>query len=226
MKHCKFCNCDVEDKKVHCPLCSKCLDETKVKAGMSNKSAIYPNYTKVKPDMTKTIVRTLTNSLLILTIICFAIDLMLNYKVTFSLIVGIGFLLAYFAILRPIKKYMSLENVIITLSIFVPPFLLFIELYTHTFGWGVNIAVPALLFGLSLASFIFMLIKGYMDGDMLKPIVVNVLLNALLLLLLFLFKQYTLISIIAFWANVAMILFTLVFKFKFASKSITKQFRI
>ena len=44
MKHCKFCNIDIEEKKVHCPLCGKCVDEEKVKSGMVNHSDIYPDY--------------------------------------------------------------------------------------------------------------------------------------------------------------------------------------
>ena len=48
----------------------------------------------------------------------------------------------------------------------------------------------------------------------------------ILLVLLFIFKQPTLITIISFLLNIAIVLFVLIFKFKIASKSIKKEFRI
>ena len=44
MKHCNNCNVDVEDKKVHCPLCGKCIDDESAKLGIGNHSDIYPDF--------------------------------------------------------------------------------------------------------------------------------------------------------------------------------------
>lgn len=224
MKHCNFCNCGIEDKKVHCPLCGKCLDEEKVKNGIVNHSDIYPDY-QIKSNKTNLICKIIANSLFILTIICLAVDLLVNYKVGFSLIIIIAFFYSYFAIIRPVKKRMPMENFCIQLSIFTPLLLLFIELYTKTYGWGINIATPSFWVGLSIASVLLMFIKGFVDVDMLKPIIINCILSAILLILLFCFKQHTLIASISFVCHLAIISFVLVFKFKIASKSIKKEFR-
>ncbi|MBQ8748905.1 MAG: hypothetical protein IJZ29_00330 [Clostridia bacterium] len=224
MKHCKFCNINIENKKVHCPLCGKCLDEEKVKSGIVNHSDIYPDNV-VKSNLTNVICKIFTSSLFVLTLLCLGIDLLVNYKVSFSLIVIIGFIYSYFVIFRPIRKNMPLENFFVYLSFFTPLFILFIELYTKTFGWGVNITVPALLLGLSVASLIIISVKGFADLDMIKPIIINTLLITVLLILLFIFKQPTLITIISFLLNIAIVLFVLIFRFKLASKSIKKEFR-
>ncbi|MGN1227061.1 MAG: DUF6320 domain-containing protein, partial [Christensenellales bacterium] len=143
MKHCKFCNVDIEEKKVHCPLCGKCVDEEKVKSGMVNHSDIYPDY-HIKSNKTNLICKIISNSLFVLCLICLAIDLFINYTVSFSLIVFIGFICTYFAVLRPIKKNIPIETAISLISIFASLFILFIELYTNSYGWGVNITVPSI----------------------------------------------------------------------------------
>lgn len=224
MKYCNFCNVNIEDKKVHCPLCGKCLDEDKVKKGIVNHSSIYPDY-QIKSNKINLICKIVANSLFILTLICLAIDLLVNYSVGFSLIIVISFFYCYFALIRPLKKRMPMENIFIQLSFFTPLLLLFIELYTKTFGWGINIATPSFLVGISIASVIMMFCKGFTDFDMLKPIIINCILTGVLLILLFAFKQPTLIASISFICSLAIILFMLVFKFKIASKSIKKEFR-
>ena len=121
---------------------------------------------------------------------------------------------------------MPIETAISLVSIFASLFILFIELYTNSYGWGVNITVPSIWLGLSITSVILMLIKGFVDFDMLKPVIINGALTTILLVLLFIFKQPTLITIISFLLNIAIVLFVLIFKFKIASKSIKKEFRI
>ena len=126
MKYCKFCNVYNEDKKVHCPLCGKCLDEEKVKIGIVNHSDYYPDNI-IKSNMSNLICKIITGSLFVLTLLCIALDLLINYTVGFSLIVAIGFVFSYFVILRPAKKNMPIENFIINLSFFTPLFILFIS---------------------------------------------------------------------------------------------------
>jgi len=224
MKHCDFCKIDIEDKKIHCPLCGKCLDDEKAKSGIVNHSAIYPDY-QYKSNKKNLICKIITRSLLVLTLLSIIVDLLLNYTISFSLIVVIGYVYAYLVILKPIRRNMPIENFTIQFSLFTPLLLLFIELYTKTYGWGINITVPSLFIGISLFCFIFLISTHFKNFDMLKPIIICLALDALLLILLFIFAQPTLMTIISFLFNLGLVLFLLIFKFRTATKSITKEFR-
>lgn len=226
MKHCNYCNVDVEDQKVHCPLCGKCIDEEKVKTGIVNHSDIYPDYKYKSSHRYKILAcKILSLTLFIISLLCMGIDLFVNSTISFSLIVLVSFIYLHFILLRPLRKNMPLETMLMIISFFTILFVIFLELYTKTFGWGINIAVPSVLAGISLLGFIFMIATRFNDTDMIKPILINLLLNIVLFILLAVFKQPILISVISLFFNLAVVLFVLLFRFKTASKSITKEFR-
>lgn len=224
MKHCNYCNVNVEDRKVHCPLCGKCIDEEKVKLGIKNHSDIYPDYT-INKDMTKLICRLVARSLFILTIISICVDLFVKQELSFSLIVLLSFLCSYFAIITPIRKKMSIDDTLIRLAIASPIALYLMELLTKSFGWGICIVEPSISMGISVACLVLMSVSNFMDYDMLKPLILNGSITLLLLILLIIFDEPTLISIIAFLINLGIVLFVVLFKFKKATKSINKSFR-
>ena len=193
MKHCNFCDVDIEDKKVHCPLCGKCIDEEDAKLGIGNHSDIYPDF-KYTSNHTKVLVcKIITNSLFIATLISIIVDLLINKTMHFSLIVLIAFLCSYFSILRPIRKNMPLETMFISISLFATLFIVFMELYTHTLGWGISYTAPGIFAGLSLVCLIFMIALKFNDTDMIKPVIMNLILDLILLIILLIFKQPTLL---------------------------------
>lgn len=225
MKHCNFCNVDLEDKKVHCPLCGKCIDEESVKKGIVNHSDIYPDFKNNIDHIKLIICKKISNSLLIATLACIGIDLCVNKTMGYSLIVLMAYICLYYSVISPIRKNIPIETMFIFISIYATIFVVFIEFYTKTLGWGICYAVPGLFAGLSLVCIIFMLISKFNNTDMIKPIIINLLLDLVLLIVLLIVKKSILITVLSLLFNLCTILFILVFKFKTASKSITKEFR-
>jgi len=223
MKHCKNCNLDFEDKKVHCPFCGKCIDEQSAKLKYKNHSDIYPDF-KIKSNKKVLICKYIRNILFIATIINMAIDLVVNHTLNYSLNVVVAFLFVDLAVLKPIKSNLPIEKFFGPISFFTPFVFLFIELQSKTFGWGLCITVPSFLAAISLTCFILMLAKKF-DFDMFSPIILNGVYLTILVILALIFNWFNLIINLTFLFVLFMILLTLVLKFKRATKTIKKDFR-
>lgn len=228
MKKCNNCNVNLEDSRVNCPLCGKCVDDNLAKSDEKEKcSAIYPRYNADKHYYGgKRVCDLLIKILFMLGIIILLLDLMTNKTLTYSILVCGSMLYVYLVSLRPIKKRMILEKIFNRLIIYTGLFVLFLELITKSWGWGICIVLPSIYIVFSIVFIILFFAKGAMNYDVYIPFILMVIILAVSSILLIVFNEFKLITIISFLIALAGFLFIFLYKFKKGVKGIHKNFRI
>ena len=219
MKHCDFCNVDIIDKKSNCPLCGKSLDNE-----AANKNKFYPQYA-FEPDRREPAIKILEKLSLLAVVLSMAVNLFTDHTISWALYVIIGFFLLYVLILRPIRKQYSLAQILTALVFYLTAFMLFLELYTHTWGWGVMYAIPFTWLGFAILSGIFTLARGYVNFEMFKPMFMLLLLSLISFILLMCFDCPTVWpTLVAFLVSATEIILMFMFRFKRSVRSIKRDF--
>ncbi len=221
MKHCDFCGVEIEDSKMNCALCGKCIN-----SDAENKNSIFPNY-PILTDKREPVIKILEKLSLLALLLSFAVDLFCTRSITWSLYVFVGLFLDWVLVLRPIKKQFSFAQILTLLSFYLTAFLIFLELYTHTWGWGVMYAIPFMLLGFSVLAGIMTLARGYVDFDMFKPMIMIAFLSCIALILLLCFDCPTVWpTLVTFLFSVSEIILMFMFRFKRSVRSLKKNFGI
>lgn len=220
-KLCENCNIFIEDNKPNCPLCGKCIDEKAEK-----KNNYYPQYSTII-DKREPIIKILEKLLLLALIICVVVDLFFSKTLFWSLYVFIGMVLLYMLVLRPIKKRYSTAQMLSALAFWLTGFIIFLELYTNTWGWGVLYAIPCTWLGLSIISGLLTMIKGYVNFEMFKPLFMLTFLSIVALILLLCFNCVIIWpTLVAFLVSSSVIVLMFMFRFKRSLRSLKKDFGI
>ena len=219
--HCDSCNVEIEESKTNCPLCGKCVSPDTI-----NQNTYFPNYT-ITTDKREPTIKVLEKLSILALLLCFAVDLFCTHTITWSLYVLIGLFLDWVLILRPIKKQFNFAQILTQLSFYLTAFLIFLELYTNTWGWGVMYAIPFMLLGFSVLAGIMTLAHGYVDFEMFKPMIMIAFLMTIALILLLCFNcPVVWPTLVTFLVSISEIILMFMFRFKRSIRSLKKNFGI
>ena len=218
---CPNCGVTVDKTLNHCPLCGKHISAHTVEESQR----VYPVY-KPRLDKREPLTSIFIKLLLLSIVVCMGIDLILNATITFSLYVLIGSLYAILVILLPILKKYSLAKIFTSLAYYTAGVIIFCELITHTWGWGVCYTIPGFWILMAIISGIFMLAFGYVNFGMFRPMLSIAIMSTIALVLLMCFGQVywlMLASTFLSWIEIALMF---MFRFKRSIRTLGKDFRI
>ena len=221
MDNCENCKVEIEDKKSNCPLCGKAVNKDS-----SRNNLYYPQYQPII-DKHEPVVSILQKLALLALFICIIVDLFITKTLGWSLYVVAGVALTVAVVLRAILKKDGIAQVLSRLSFWMTGFLVFIELYTHTWGWGVQYAIPFMWVAICITFGLTILIQGYVNFEMFKPLILILILSVTSFLLLFFLKcdiLWPTLTAVLLSASEFILMF--MFRFKRSIRSLKRDFGI
>ena len=218
MCYCENCKVEVEENKSNCALCGRSITKDP-----ENKNNYYPQYTPVV-DKKEPIVSILQKLALFALVISIIINLFVEQTLSWSLYVLAGIMLCVTIILRAILKKWSVAQVCSSLAFWLSGFLIFIEFYTQTWGWGVIYAVPSLWLAICVFFAITIFVRGYVDFEMFKPLILITIFSLTLVLVLYLTGFLVLWpSITVMLVSFSEIVLMFMFRFKRSIRSLKRD---
>ncbi len=192
MSRCERCNLEVKGDK-YCPLCGKFVKQTNLQ------EKEYPANVKYFTN-TSYVLRVIFGFLILLNILCGTLELIVtkNFYYTWHLIVPS--LLAVVSIYFPLKKNWSFLAVCSICFFTISGYIIFLENFTNTFGWGVTYAVPLFLLASEIALFLFFAIGGFERVEVFMPILICLILSLGIFL-------YNYLKKFVYWPSASCLLF-------------------
>lgn len=221
MNHCKNCNVDIIEEKSNCVLCGKSLDKT-----TENTNMYYPKYQPVI-DKKEPIVSVLQKLALLGLLICIVVNLFETKTLSWSLYVLGGVMLCVTVILRAFLKKMSIAQVCSRLAFWLSAFLIFIELYTGTWGWGVMYTIPFIWMAICLFFVVSIFVQGFVNFEIFKPLILILIFSVTsFLLLYFLGGEVLWPTLSVLLLSMSEIILMFMFRFKRSIRSLKRDFGI
>lgn len=223
MKHCDKCNVNILDDISNCPLCGRDISN---KNETSQTFLCYPNnkHWSDKRNLTANMFLWL---LIIGTIISGVIELLIFKQYKYNFYVLTGTMIAIFDIILPIKYRWSFNAISIVATLTLCAYILFLELFTQTFGWGVYYVIPLFLLFMTLYSLTIVLIRNYYKRF---EFVISLLIITVISIVLFLYnyisKGIVWPSLVTFLTSITCFVFILIFRFKKVKQALEKSFFI
>lgn len=219
METCENCGVEIMDKKSNCPLCGKATNKS-----ASNKNLYYPEYAPLT-DRREPIASVLQKLSILALLICIIVDLFVTKTLGWSLYVLAGVMLCVAVVTRAILKKDGIAAILSRLSFWIAGFLVFIELYTGTWGWGVQYAIPGLWGAICVTFGLIILIQGYVNFEMFKPLILILLLSLTSFLLLFFLKCDILWpTLVALLLAASEFILMFMFRFRRSVRSLKRDF--
>ena len=220
--YCDICNVELDAKLINCPICGRNINN--YSNPVHSSTSTYPKTKTIsnKPSLTQI----LRISLLCLLFIGIAIEFFLTNAVYYSWYGILGFLFVNFAIILPIKHKFSLSTINIILLISTISYLLFIELFSNSLGWGVQYTIPFILIAFCVYNVILMVSKGYLNFDFLLPILLSSLISTIILIICYVNKFILWANLSAFLLTWVITLFLILLKYKKFKNNIKKKFHL
>ncbi|MBR4124542.1 MAG: hypothetical protein IKR12_03115 [Clostridia bacterium] len=223
MKHCDKCDVSIIDDISNCPLCGRDISDNQQ---VSQTFLCYPN-NKTRNDKRNMAMNWLFWIVVVGTIISGIVELLIFKHYRYNFYVLTGAFLAIINIILPIKYRWSFSAISIVASLTLCAYILFLELFTHSFGWGVYYVIPLFLLFMTLYSLTIILIRNYYKRF---EFVISLIIFSVLSLVLFLYnylsKGIIWPSLVAFLTSVTCFIFLLIFRFKKVKQALEKSFFI
>lgn len=223
MKHCDKCDVNILDDISNCPLCGRDISN---KAETSQNFLCYPNNKQWK-DRRNLIVNIFLWFVIIGTVLSGVVELLIFKQYRYNFYVLTGATLAVVDIILPIKYRWSFNAISIVASLTLCAYILFLELFTGSFGWGVYYVIPLFLLFMTLYSLTIILIRNYYKRF---EFVISLLIITILSIALFLYnyisKGVVWPSLVIFLTSVTCFVFLLIFRFRKVKQALEKSFFI
>ena len=221
MKHCDRCGVDIIDDVNHCALCGRNVSKEPV---INETFACFPD-NKTWQSKRKFITNLLLLSIFIGTIITTFLDLFLHKAITYSPFVWTGAALAIVDIVLPIKNYWSFPVVSTVVAVSICGYILFLEFFTHTFGWGLVYVIPFFLLAMTLYSFLIIVIRNYFKGlEFVIPLLIFMILSIAVFFVNYFCGFVAWPALVCGITSVVCFVFFLVFKFRRVQQEFKKSF--
>ena len=222
MLHCDKCNVDIADDINNCPLCGRDLENK----SETESFKCYPD-NKIWISKRNLLVKSLFWFTIIGVIISVFLELLFFNRLWYNWYVITGEALFLINVVAPLKFRWSFSAISLIVSITICLYVLFLELFTNSFGWGLNYAIPMFLLFCTLYTTMIIVTRNYYQG---YDFVVCLLVLAILSVALFL---YNILSggivwpaLVAFLTSVTCFISFLIFRFKKVKGQIEKKFFI
>lgn len=222
MRHCDKCEVDIADDITNCPLCGRDVSNNQ----SETKLLCYPN-NKVWKHKRNFVMNFLLWIVIIGTVLTISVELIIFHKLHFSYYVLTGAILAIFDIILPIKKRWCFSAVNAVVGVSICLYLIFLELFTHTFGWGLNYAEPFFILFMSLYSTIIIFARNYYKGfEFIVPLIIFLIISTIVFIVNISMHFVLWPSLVAFLTSITCFVFVLIFKFKRVKQELQKSFFI
>lgn len=219
---CDNCKVSIDNHISNCPLCGKCVSE-KEKNLLTTQTTTYPSVSNLN-NKKMAIIKLISCSLFLATAVLFAIEFFVTKSIRLSFYFLASYLLFQFAVLIPIKHNFSLATSSILALLFLQCYILFIELYSHTFGWGVTYVMPLIALAYSIYNGVLIVAKGYFNFEYFLPICFSGAISIVFFLVNYLNSWKFWPSLAAMLFSCVIVLLIIFFKNKRLKKSIEKKF--
>lgn len=221
MKRCEKCGVDIADMINHCPVCGKALEPAQTD---SQQFANYPN-NKIWIDRRNLVLKILLFIALAGTILSIAVDLFFNRTLAFSWYVITGFALFFVCIYLPLKKHWSFSTSSTVVGITLCAYIVFLELYTQTFGWGVNYVLPFFLLAMSAYCCVIVFSRNYFKGfEFFFPLSIYAFLSTANFVVCYCLNLVIWPSFSCFLASITMVALSFVFRYRKVKRELEKSF--
>src|SRR5574344_885147 len=225
MRFCDKCKVNIADELNNCPLCGRDIS-LKKNEETSQSFLCYPD-NKIWVDKRNFALKIVLWSVIFATLLsCFAeIFLLKTFHYNFYVLTGL--FLFIFDIILPLKNHWSFASVSTVAGVSICLYILFIELFTNTFGWGLNYAIPFGLLFMSIYSTTIIFVRNYYQGI---EFVISLLIFSILSIAVFLYNTFSAgvvwRSLVSFLTSLTCFIFFLCFKFKRVKQAFKKSFFI
>ena len=218
MGKCDRCNLEVKGD-TYCPLCGKFVNKNK------GHDREYP--TQINRKINKPyVLRVIFGLLLLVNILVIALELITAKSFYYSWHIIVPSMFVLIAIYFPLKKNWGLMGACCICIFALSGYIIFLENFTKTVGWGLNYVVPLFLLSVEIGAFIILAISKFERIEVQLPLLICVLFSLAIFLYVYL-KQ------LVYWpATCALlfgfaVLFTIfIVKNRRAKKSLQKSFHI
>jgi hypothetical protein len=220
---CNQCNVQLEDTISHCPLCGKCINVEQINSVVKHEH--FPN-DKVFQSKKQKAFKALTCFLLLGNVISLFVELLLFQTVSWSLHILVASVFSYVGILRPLHQNWRLVNYHSIFYIMFALYILFLELYTNSFGWGFSYVIPLFALAFSLYNFILILSNIKHRFDYILPMLILLTISTVSFAINYV-NSYTLWpSLSSFLTSISLTFISFIFHSNKILKALAKKFHI
>lgn len=220
---CDKCNVQLNSYEAYCPLCGRCVNEENI--GVTPSYNNFPSgdtFKKRRNNAFKLII----GLLLIGTLLSVLSELIIYKTIDFNYYVITGILFLLIGVIYPIKNNWTLVNYHSIFYFTFSAYILFIETYTGSFGWGLVYVIPLFALGLSLYNFFMVLSNLNTRSEYILPMFILTFISTISLI-----ANYNITSIIwpslsAFFASVAFTLILMLVRAPKIFKFLKQKFHI
>lgn len=217
MNRCDRCNVDVKTSS-NCPICGRYCGEDFI-------AREYPVYTKNR-QISGFVVHTIFWVLLVIAITLTVCEILFMKKFDISLYFIVSMVAIDISVLLPIKHHWSFNGSISIVSIIICGLVIFVELYSKTFGWGVYYAIPFFILAITIYCLLTIIIKKYDKLDCLISLFILALISTALFVYNLVANGVLWPSISVFFATWGIIGTLFVLINKKTKKEIAKSFHV
>ena len=222
MKYCDKCKINVEEHLNYCPLCGRCVS----KDGESKN--IVQNYPLVQKPKSNNhfVVHLCLWVLILLNILTLGLEVVLADNINYfwhTLSISIVLI---FGVLLPLKHNWSINSIITVLMVFLSGYMLFLELYTNSYGWGVQYAIPLFIFAVANFEIITICMKKLNRLEQVIALFVCFFMELGLFLYNYLTKAVAWPSLVGTFETFAFLFILFVIRYKKTKKELQKSFHI
>lgn len=216
MGKCSRCNLNVSGDKF-CPLCGKRVNDSA--------NHLYP--TNVNRKINKTyVLRVVFGLLLLINVLVVALELIITKNFYYSLHILVPSLLVLISIYFPLKKSWGFFAACCICIFTISGYIIFLENFTKTTGWGFNIVVPLFLLLGEIVSFLILTISKFEKVEVFLPVLICTIFSFIIFLIVYLKKIIYWPAAAAFLFGFAILFTIFVVKNRRAKKSLQKSFHV
>lgn len=217
MQKCERCNLEVKGDK-YCPLCGKFVNGVSVERE-------YP-LNIVKKINKRYVLRVIFGLLLMLNFLAVALELIITKRFYYGWQIIVPSVLVLICVYFPLKKNWGIFGACPFAILAVSGYVIFLENFTHSVGWGVNYVVPLFLLGVELSGFLILVISKFEKVDVFLPILICFIVSLGIFLYVYLKKFIYWPATVALLFGFAVMFTIFVVKNRRAKKSLQKSFHV
>ena len=220
MLHCNNCKIDIADNLQKCPVCEK-----KLKNNLKKQQFVcYPD-NRAWIDKRNNVLKSLAYILTFFSFLCIIVDIIVNKHLSFSFYVLASYVIVMLDIIFPLKKYWSFSSTSTVVGISLSCYVLLVEWFTNSFGWGLNYVVPLFLMFMSIYSSSIIFSRNYYKGfEFALPLIIFNVLALVLFVVSLLLNVILWPSLMCFLTSIILLICVLIFRTKKVRQELEKSF--
>ena len=225
MRHCDKCDVDIADNINNCPLCGRDISPKQDK-DVKQSFVCYPD-NKIWVGKRNFAINLIFWILLVGTAISIFLEVLLFHRFNYNWYVVTGALLLILDVIMPLKYRWSFSFISLLVAISICAYMVFLEYFTGSVGWGLNYALPLFILFIALYSTMIMILRNYYKGyEFILCLLVFALLGIGIFVYNYVTKGVLWPSLVAFLTSVTCFFCFLIFKFKKVKQELKRNFFI